>query len=395
MWSTRTAACASRAAGPCARHGTVLRSTLVSLLCCPECRHAPLELDVAEREGDASDSEVQSGSLYCDGCGRFYFILDGVPRLISERYAELVDLSLARKHPEIFAHRRKVFDSYLALLRDAPPSSASSRWALDDVQYWDSAYGSDEGQSALLRRIAASTPTAGDRTLVRERHLVGPIRGMVAGKLVVDLGCGSAQAIRVLLDPGTHGYRYVGADLSAAVLVGNRRTMAGEFVQCSATEHPFVEGCADVLFLLGTLHHLPDQGDALEKMLGIVRPGGYVALHEVTRRSRLTEKLTRRSSPIQSDSAHNESIDLKATVATLSRYGTIVTFVREYTALRGLLTRHIADHMRSRPWLTALVLAVDRAFGRTVGRLVPALGFRAVAILARRHRVAEGAPHSL
>ena len=126
---------------------------------------------------------------------------------------------------------------------------------------------------------------------------------------MVDVGCGTAHSIRLLCPPEEQDYVYVGLELSISALQTNRRTMVGDFIQCSGDQLPFRDSAVDAVVTLGTLHHLARAEQTVELALDCLRPGGVLGIHEVAarrNRARRSKLLQRGSS---SESAHNESMD--------------------------------------------------------------------------------------
>lgn len=63
-----------------------MRLSVLDLRCCPECGHFPLgltELEISSRDAGSS-REVDVGYLECERCLRFYFIEEGIPRLLGD-----------------------------------------------------------------------------------------------------------------------------------------------------------------------------------------------------------------------------------------------------------------------------------------------------------------------
>lgn len=378
-----------------------MRPYLVDLFRCPECRRFPLELQVVEerpspheppvpdrlctgvcglhghelgeRCGRCVTTEVEAGYLYCAGCGRFYFVVDGIARLLGEDFADLLDPGLASARPDAFRGRERELEAFLARLGGGG-RSATATWNLEDVSFWEQeVYADAERVRRERERVDRSRPDAGNRTYPRERDLFRTIRPRLRGGTLVDVGCGFSQTIRILCDPAREGYDYVGTDLSLSALRAGRDALAGDFVQCSGERLPFRPGTVDAIVMLGTLHHLADHEAALAELLATLRPGGLLGLHEVTAR--------RRRAAVES--AHNEAVDLEVVLPAISREADLLRLKREYSPLRALLVGRLAEPMRGSPALTRLVLAADDAFLATVGRL-PALGSRAALLLAEK-----------
>ena len=114
-----------------------MKYRLMDVLACPECKHFPLELVVlSERElegvkapegfrcelycglnraflkelgqepdcGRCFAREVVEGVLYCPGCGRWYPIIDEIPRLLPDHIREAKmkkdELAFLRRHAD-------------------------------------------------------------------------------------------------------------------------------------------------------------------------------------------------------------------------------------------------------------------------------------------------------
>lgn len=128
-----------------------MRFYFVELLACPVCKHFPLELYPIETEERPVDDDtlsrvrcreycgylrrpartvdvntcrecsriyVKAGVLVCPACGRWYPILDGIPRLLDDKYRRRVDdIRFIREY------YGKLPDSVRSKLRVPDPSS--------------------------------------------------------------------------------------------------------------------------------------------------------------------------------------------------------------------------------------------------------------------------------
>jgi ubiquinone/menaquinone biosynthesis C-methylase UbiE len=140
---------------------------------------------------------------------------------------------------------------------------------------WD-AY-ADEYQAthgAFLRDIGFIwSPEGVDEADVR-------VLGDVAGKDVLELGCGAAQCARWLV---TQGARATGLDLAHRQLQHARRiseeTGVTVPVVCgTATELPFGDDCFDVVFCaFGALQFVQDAAAAVHEAARVLRSGGVFA----------------------------------------------------------------------------------------------------------------------
>jgi len=56
-----------------------MRRKLLDILACPICKHYPLELYVFEEK-----DEINEGLMACTNCGRWYPIIDDIPRMLPD-----------------------------------------------------------------------------------------------------------------------------------------------------------------------------------------------------------------------------------------------------------------------------------------------------------------------
>ena len=324
----------------------------------------------------------RDGYFRCPDCRRFYFIADGIPRFLTEEFAELIDAELPERVPEAFEADRNGIDAFLSLLDADRPKTGASAWGVEDVAFWETEYAKRSKQEAMQDQVARSRPDAGNRTYPRERMIFSRLRPRLeGGGTLLDMGCGYSQTVRAVCHPSEVGYLYVGCDLALSPLQLSRRTFPGEFVQCSVEKPPFRSGSADALILLGTLHHLSDPERALGLCLDAVRPGGAIAIHEVIGRSGVGKRL---GVVADDESAHNESIDWPRIRERMAREVTAGTVRFGYSPVRDVLARGLGERMRSSPWLTQLVLALDTLCIKTLGRVSSFFGPREVLVFAEK-----------
>ena len=100
----------------------------------------------------------------------------------------------------------------------------------------------------------------------------------VAGRLVLDVGCGMGRFADVV---SRWGGQVVGVDLSLAVEAahanlggrGNVRIMQADLFRL-----PFQPGTFDTVYSIGVLHHTPDCEKAFRQLVPFVRPGGRLCV---------------------------------------------------------------------------------------------------------------------
>ncbi|MGB8775229.1 MAG: class I SAM-dependent methyltransferase [Terriglobales bacterium] len=99
----------------------------------------------------------------------------------------------------------------------------------------------------------------------------------LAGKLVLDVGCGMGRFAEVAT---RWGARVVGIDLSAAAEVAAKNLADRDFVafQADVFALPFAPESFDVIYSVGVLHHTPDCEAAVKALGKYLKPGGVLAV---------------------------------------------------------------------------------------------------------------------
>jgi SAM-dependent methyltransferase len=101
----------------------------------------------------------------------------------------------------------------------------------------------------------------------------------IAGKLVLEGGCGMGRFLDVVSRDGAA--LAVGVDLSTAVdaaaaNIGERANVL--ITQGDIFKLPFKKGAFDVVYSIGVLHHTPSAERAFKTLVGLVKPGGTIAI---------------------------------------------------------------------------------------------------------------------
>jgi ubiquinone/menaquinone biosynthesis C-methylase UbiE len=105
----------------------------------------------------------------------------------------------------------------------------------------------------------------------------------LAGKLVLDVGCGMGRFSDVV---SRWGATVVGIDLTSAVdaayeNIGRRENV--DLAQADILALPFRDQTFDFIFSIGVLHHTPNTRAAFDKLPRLLKPGGRIAIWVYTK----------------------------------------------------------------------------------------------------------------
>lgn len=189
---------------------------------CPSCHETGLDLKATSTD----HGRVLRGQLTCSGCRRAWPIIDGVPRFVSA-------------------------DNYAR--------SFGAEWTLFSRTQLDSHTGTTISRDRFT-----------DITEIQPSEL--------AGKLVLECGCGMGRFVEVLAREGAD---VIGVDFSTAVdsAFANLRAYQNvTIVQADLFNLPLQYASFDFVYSIGVLHHTPDTRQALHAIARHVKPGGALAV---------------------------------------------------------------------------------------------------------------------
>jgi 2-polyprenyl-3-methyl-5-hydroxy-6-metoxy-1,4-benzoquinol methylase/uncharacterized protein YbaR (Trm112 family) len=198
-----------------------LKCQLLDLLCCPACQANLMLVETQEASG-----EVESGQLICKTCARQYPIVKYIPRFVSgSNYADSFGLQW-----NLF--RKTQLDSHSGLSLSRERFFSSSDWTPEEL----------------------------------------------AGKTILDVGCGAGRFTEVSLATGAH---VVALDYSSAAdacwqNLGPHPRL--HVVQADIYHLPFKQERFDFVYCFGVLQHTPDVEQAFLALPDQLRPGGKLVI---------------------------------------------------------------------------------------------------------------------
>jgi ubiquinone/menaquinone biosynthesis C-methylase UbiE/uncharacterized protein YbaR (Trm112 family) len=207
-----------------------MHSDFVSYFADPD-THVPLTLDITSGSGDM----IESGFFVNESTGRRYPIVNGIPRFVDyeeETYARSYGYQW-HKWPRVQFESENV----------GKPMEGHTR------RMWERIVGFHERKLDL------------------------------AGKTVLDIGCGPGRFIDVARSKGA---KVIGLDYSGAVEVAHG--IFGEnpgvcICQSDALKLPFRTNSVDGAFAVGVLHHTPDPEKAVPEAYRVLQYDGWFAVN--------------------------------------------------------------------------------------------------------------------
>jgi 2-polyprenyl-3-methyl-5-hydroxy-6-metoxy-1,4-benzoquinol methylase len=202
-----------------------MRERLLELI---ECRDCGSSFELTATEIDPG-GEIISGSLACARCAERFPILRGIPRFIEGIKSEA---DLRKVYADSFGHQWTTYN-----------------WLRDEDEF-------------EFRQITDLNPED------------------LAGKTVLDAGCGGGRLARVI---APHCKEFVGLDYSIAVDKAYelcKNDPHAHFIQCDINRQPFKKALFDFVYSHGVLHHTPDTKRSFDNLPALVKPGGmmYIAV---------------------------------------------------------------------------------------------------------------------
>ena len=118
-----------------------------------------------------------------------------------------------------------------------------------------------------------------EEDLATFRNRTGLSATDLAGKVVLDGGCGMGRYLRIAAELGPA--LLVGIDLSLAVVAARELTAGLDgvaIVQGDLLRPPFEPGSFDHIYSIGVLDHTPDPRAAFLRLASLLKPGGRIAI---------------------------------------------------------------------------------------------------------------------
>ncbi len=257
-----------------------MRAELLDYLVCPGCGAA---LDLHPLRDDAADRrEIEQGLLVCRACAVPYPLAEGIPRLLPNAFHR------QREFRREFSSQLSQIDFRESPLEDTQKFEALHRLTARAFGYEWNTYRVTPREEDLVTFfwLTGADPELYDQLSVDDVFSFYPaaadlekIDGShLAGKTVLDVGCGMGKYLDVVSD---YAGTVIGLDLSGALVraravLKDRRNV--HLVQGNILAPPLKPAFADFAYSLGVLHHTPDTHAAFLSSASLVKPGGQLSV---------------------------------------------------------------------------------------------------------------------
>ncbi len=159
--------------------------------------------------------------------------------------------------------------------------NSKARGRIADQTRTQAAYGLQWNRFRIVRQ-EEDRATFGSRTGFNPEDL--------AGKIVLDAGCGMGRYLRIAGESAAAGI--VGIDLSPAVLAARDMTRdlpQVQIIRGDLLQLPFAPGSFDRIYSLGVIDHTPDPRASFLALARLLKPGGQIAIWVYPRERAIVE----------------------------------------------------------------------------------------------------------
>jgi 2-polyprenyl-3-methyl-5-hydroxy-6-metoxy-1,4-benzoquinol methylase len=182
-----------------------------------------------------------------------------------------------------------MFPAFYNRKKNKPYTREGDRLFCDDIEVPEKAgikYFADTNTYASLfgdqwkeyKKTQLDSYTGSPVSESRLDRCLGDIKDKLAGKQVLEAGCGAGRFTEVLLKKGAI---VVSSDLSSAVEVNAENFPVTDkhlVIQADINDMPYADESFDVVICLGVIQHTPDSEKTIEDLYKLVKKGGSLII---------------------------------------------------------------------------------------------------------------------
>jgi len=354
----------------------LVTSKYLKVIACPDCK------------GTLRDIRINQRLLgcYCEKCKLIYPIKNGIFILLPKnaRNYDLeynLVLNLKSKLESINNYRLgQIIKNTLKLLHSMKDVKT---WEWDDEEFWSKEYKKEK--SSMVEK------NWNDRLWQRE-VLVNQLvdRSKLNKKTILDVGCGEGQNFRLLLsrfcDKNT---LYIATDISYNGLQLNRirsKHKNSIYILCTADKLPFQNKAIDILCYFGILHHTQRKTATIPQDSRLVKPGGYILIHEAMATPTLATFLPGLYKSTFEESEHEERIDKYALLKEINSNKNlrIIRVEEIYSLFLSIMLQVFSNVMINNKTFFQIISKFDNLFIKLFGKLTRLFAAREIMVLVHK-----------
>lgn len=200
---------------------------------------------------------------------------------------DLLGLDRPPREGEIVTARGRTLALRAGVLRGEGVASATQTHTSDVFGFKWQQRATFEGAASLARMREWLLERYGDPSGAQW------LDGSPGPPVVLDAGCGAGMSALELFAPVFERIRYIGTDISDAVDVARarfaERGIEAGFLQADLHSLPFAPGSIDVIFSEGVLHHTDSTRAAIEAIVPLLKPRGWLLFYVYRRKGPIRE----------------------------------------------------------------------------------------------------------
>jgi len=340
------------------------------------------------------DDDVIEGYVISNDRQYIYPIRYGVLSMVSDADVDLVEyqahISEIDKNSSYEVSTLAAQNFERMKTRRKSEKSDTGDWNREEKSYYDADV--DSGKKRKVMSDEIPVRYLPHIYLHRDKYILKPLKADIAGKTLVEIGCGNARTIIRLMAPEKFGYTFIGSDISFyRLVVAKIACPSAEFVQASAFNLPFKDSFADVGIAFGMLHHLPQPVEGVKDLNRILKEKAMLGLHEPVETKKIIDGRFPALVEKMGTYVHSErdgEINLPEFMQTLGALGyhqkRKVMLVSPFQSMvTAFLSKCAPSMLLSKPFYEVLI-TLDRLFIITVCRFAKVLHPRAVILLMER-----------